>query len=135
MLTAVARAIHLEEPPPWIFDDPFAVELAGDEGKALRELLRTELPEPNLLAFSRWVCVRARFSKDIVEDAVGNGICQYVILGAGLDSSPTAGAISSTGYGSSRLTNPSRSRGSGVGLLKSASKARRTLFSPRWIRA
>jgi methyltransferase (TIGR00027 family) len=86
MLTAVARAIHLEEPPPWIFDDPFALELAGDEGNALRELLRAELPEPNLLAFSRWVCVRARFSEDIVEDAVGNGIRQYVILGAGLDS-------------------------------------------------
>jgi methyltransferase (TIGR00027 family) len=86
MLTAVARAIHLEDPPPWVLADPFALELAGDEGTALRDLLRAELPGPNLLAFSRWVCVRARFSEDIVEDAVGNGICQYVILGAGLDS-------------------------------------------------
>jgi methyltransferase (TIGR00027 family) len=30
--------------------------------------------------------VRARFAEDIVEQAVGNGVCQYVILGAGLDS-------------------------------------------------
>jgi methyltransferase (TIGR00027 family) len=39
-----------------------------------------------LVAFSRWVCVRARLPEDIVERAVADGIRQYVILGAGLDS-------------------------------------------------
>ncbi len=39
-----------------------------------------------LLGFSRWVCVRARLPEDIVEGAVADGIRQYVILGAGLDS-------------------------------------------------
>lgn len=48
--------------------------------------LRTELPGPALLSFSRWVCVRARLAEDIVERAAVDGVQQYVILGAGLDS-------------------------------------------------
>jgi methyltransferase (TIGR00027 family) len=39
-----------------------------------------------LLAFSRWVCIRSRFTEDVVEQAVARGAEQYVILGAGLDS-------------------------------------------------
>lgn len=39
-----------------------------------------------LLGFSRWVCIRARLSEDVVERAVADGVRQYVILGAGLDS-------------------------------------------------
>jgi methyltransferase (TIGR00027 family) len=44
------------------------------------------MPRPHLLAFSRWICVRARFTEDIVEHAAAGGTGQYVILGAGLDS-------------------------------------------------
>jgi methyltransferase (TIGR00027 family) len=86
VLTAVARAMHREEPPPWVIDDYLALDLAGREGLALRERLRAELPGPYLLAFGRWVCVRARFPEDIVEQAAASGVGQYVILGAGLDS-------------------------------------------------
>ena len=43
------------------------------------------MPGPYLLAFSRWMWVRARFTEDIVEQAAAGGIGQYVILGAGLD--------------------------------------------------
>ena len=85
-LTAVARALHREEPPPWVLDDYLALGLAGDDGPALRERLMREMAREDLLAFSRWVCVRARFPEDIVEDAVAAGVGQYVILGAGLDS-------------------------------------------------
>jgi methyltransferase (TIGR00027 family) len=86
VLTAVARAVHREEPPPWVIDDYLALDLAGQEGLALRERLRAELPRPYLLAFGRWMCVRARFPEDIVERAAASGVGQYVILGAGLDS-------------------------------------------------
>ena len=85
MLTAAARAIHREEPAPWVLDDVLALELAGDEGIEIRDRLRTDLPHESLLAFSRWVCVRARFPEDVVESALGEGVEQYVILGAGLD--------------------------------------------------
>jgi O-methyltransferase involved in polyketide biosynthesis len=39
-----------------------------------------------LLVFSRWICVRARVPEDTVERSLAQGIGQYVILGAGLDS-------------------------------------------------
>lgn len=86
VLTAVARAVHREEPQPWVIDDYLALGLAGQEGLALRERLRAELPRDFLLAFGRWMCVRARFPEDVVEQAAAGGVRQYVILGAGLDS-------------------------------------------------
>ena len=86
MLTAVARALHREEPRPWVIDDYLALGLAGREGLALLGRLRAEVPGPYLLAFSRWMCVRARFTEDIVERSAASGVGQYVILGAGLDS-------------------------------------------------
>ena len=67
-------------------DDRLALGLAGQEGLVLLGRLRAEVPRPHLLAFSRWMCVRARFAEDIVEQAAAGGIGQYVILGAGLDS-------------------------------------------------
>jgi methyltransferase (TIGR00027 family) len=67
-------------------DDYLALGLAGQEGLALLGRLRTEVPGPYLRAFSRWMCVRARFTEDIVEQAAASGVGQYVILGAGLDS-------------------------------------------------
>jgi methyltransferase (TIGR00027 family) len=85
-VTAVARELHREQPRPWVLDDDLAKGLAGEEGVALATRLRAELTMPQLLSFSRWVCVRARWPEDIVEAAVADGFCQYVVLGAGLDS-------------------------------------------------
>lgn len=85
-LTAAARAFHREEPPPWVFDDPLALGLAGEDGERLLQRLRTGMPRESALAFSRWVAVRARYVEDVVEAAAAGGVDQYVILGAGLDS-------------------------------------------------
>ena len=82
VLTAVARALHREEPQPWVMDDYLALGLAGREGLVLLGRLRAEVPRPYLLAFSRWMCVRARFAEDIVEQAVAGGTGQYVIQAA-----------------------------------------------------
>jgi methyltransferase (TIGR00027 family) len=85
MMTAAARALHRDEPPPWVLDDALAIELAGEEGVEIRDRLRAELSPQSLLAFSRWVCVRARVPEDVVERELAQGVDQYVILGAGLD--------------------------------------------------
>jgi len=69
VLTAAARALHREEPQPWVIGDYLAFGLAGPEGPALLGRLRAEVPRPYLLAFSRWVCVRARFPEDVVAHA------------------------------------------------------------------
>ena len=68
-----------------MLDDTLALQLAGKEGLSLRDRLRAEVRDDDLLAFSRWVCVRSRYAEDIVEQQAGTGVGQYVILGAGLD--------------------------------------------------
>jgi methyltransferase (TIGR00027 family) len=86
LLTAAARALHREEPPPWVLDDWLALRLGGEEAVRMSGSLRQQLPVPALLAFTRWVCVRGRLAEDVVESAAAGGVGQYVILGAGLDS-------------------------------------------------
>jgi methyltransferase (TIGR00027 family) len=86
VLTAAARALHRDEPAPWVLDDPLAAGLAGPDGTAMMARLRAELPAPGLLAFVRWVCVRSRFAEDTAEEAASRGVGQYVIVGAALDS-------------------------------------------------
>ena len=85
VLVAAARALHREGPPPWLLDDTLGLALAGEEGAAIKERMRAELPAPTLLAFSRGVCARAHLSEDLAERELAQGVQQYVILGAGLD--------------------------------------------------
>jgi methyltransferase (TIGR00027 family) len=63
-----------------------ALGLAGDEGVLLAQKLRDELRADDLLTFTRWMSVRSRLTEDVVERAMADGIRQYAILGAGLDS-------------------------------------------------
>jgi methyltransferase (TIGR00027 family) len=86
IMTAAARALHREEPPPCVLDDHLAPGLAGEEGAAITRRLRDELSAEEMLACGRWMCVRARLVEDVVERAVAGGTHQYAILGAGLDS-------------------------------------------------
>lgn len=86
MLTAAARALHREEPPPLVLDDWLALPLAGERGEELLERAESLLGRDGILSFSRWVCARARVTEDLVERSMAEGIDQYVILGAGLDS-------------------------------------------------
>lgn len=86
VMTAVARALHRDEPAPWILDDRLADALAGELGQQIRDRLTAELQPDSLVAFSRWCCVRSRFPEDVAErELATNGTQQYVILGAGLD--------------------------------------------------
>jgi methyltransferase (TIGR00027 family) len=85
LLTAVARDLHREESPPLVLDDGLALQLAGDEGRSLRDRLRAEVVDDDLMAFSRWCCVRSRYAEDIVEQQAEGGVESYVVLGAGLD--------------------------------------------------
>lgn len=86
IMTAACRALHREEPPPWILDDPFAAGLAGKDGVTLMAEIRRVLSAEQLAAFVQWVCIRARFTEDVVDHGLAQGAGQYVILGAGLDS-------------------------------------------------
>ena len=99
MLTAMVRAAHLLwDDPPKIFEDTLALRLCGCESEAS---LKTQLDHfdagvarstnPDFALISRrsltaMVVMRSRYVEDEVDKAVAKGVCQYVILGAGLDS-------------------------------------------------
>src|ERR1700676_2088813 len=86
--TAIRRAAHQLLDRPRIFEDPIAVGLipeaseqailgAGDDHRApLQTLFRS------LFAF------RTRFAEERLARAAARGVCQYVIVGAGLDTFP-----------------------------------------------
>jgi methyltransferase (TIGR00027 family) len=76
------RALHVQvDPEPHVFSDELGVKLVGDENWRSR-------PDMNL-DFSKSmrasIVGRARFIEDLVEKKVSEGVVQYVILGAGLD--------------------------------------------------
>ena len=89
-LVAAARALHRERANP-IADDPFAHRLCG-------RLLGLALVFPPLkwLLFDVYlrplhpvtmcVVMRARFAEEALEQSVADGVRQYVIIGAGMDS-------------------------------------------------
>jgi methyltransferase (TIGR00027 family) len=84
-LAAVGRAIHAESEGPLVADH-FALGLAGEAGSTLMAQLTSQLPEASRQSFGLAFAIRTRFVEDAVEAAIEDGIGQYVILGAGLDS-------------------------------------------------
>ena len=84
MFAAVGRgSLRLEEMPPWVLDDAFALVLVGPTWQELREGLVSLLPSQVVREASAAVCTRSRYAEDRL--AAGD-FAQYVILGAGLDS-------------------------------------------------
>lgn len=84
-LAAVGRAIHAGSERPLVVDH-LALGLAGEPGAALLAQLTSQLPEASRQSFGLAFAIRTRFVEDAVERAVDEGVGQYVILGAGLDS-------------------------------------------------
>ena len=80
---ALWRAMHLQvDPPPHVLEDEIGLLLAEpDEGWRRRPDMDPEGTSP----FRASIVARARFIEDLVVERAGNGVGQYVILGAGLD--------------------------------------------------
>jgi methyltransferase (TIGR00027 family) len=84
-LAAVGRAFHNQGDRP-LLTDHLALGLAGEAGTRLLAQLTAQLPEASRQSFGLAFAIRARFVEDAVDDAIRDGLDQYVILGAGLDS-------------------------------------------------
>ena len=85
LMVARLRAAHqlLDSPP--LFDDPLALPLLGEEhGADLRANPRAFDAGFNRLLRAA-MAVRSRFAEDELAQAVAQGVRQYVVLGAGLD--------------------------------------------------
>jgi len=82
---AVLRAVHQLRDQPKVLDDPLAVRIIGpDAEKKIRDQPKryeTMLDRPLRAA----LVSRARFAEEALAAAVGRGVGQMVVLGAGLD--------------------------------------------------
>jgi methyltransferase (TIGR00027 family) len=80
---ALWRAMHVQvDPPPHVIEDEIGLQLAApDDGWRLRGDMHPAGTSP----FRAAIVARARFIEDLVVERAGQGVAQYVILGAGLD--------------------------------------------------
>ena len=98
MMAAAARAAHLiVDKPPVIFADTCAGAVLGEHAEELVGYHRKHGNHLILAAARGQVICRSRFAEDRLAAAAANGVRQYLILGAGLDTfgyrSPLAPAV------------------------------------------
>jgi len=78
---AIRRAAHQLADKPPVLDDPIALRLVGEGYPRLME----RAMHPVGRDFRGFMAARSRYAEDQLANAVANGVRQYVILGAGLD--------------------------------------------------
>lgn len=87
LMTATQRAAHQLLERPLVFEDPVAVSILGTKQASLLRDNIDQFRHPASLGMRSSVVVRSRLADDLWVQATGRGIRQYVILGAGLDTS------------------------------------------------
>jgi len=87
MLVATQRAAHQLLDRPLVLDDPVALAVLGAAGaQAVRDDL-DRFRHPASVGLRSAVVTRSRLADDVWAEAVERGVQQYVVLGAGLDTS------------------------------------------------
>jgi O-methyltransferase involved in polyketide biosynthesis len=87
LTAAAARAAHLiVDNEPVIFADTLAQAMLGERAEELISYHRAHGTHPVLAGARAQVTCRSRYAEDRLADAIGRGLGQYVLLGAGLDS-------------------------------------------------
>jgi methyltransferase (TIGR00027 family) len=76
------RAAHQVIEQGRIFSDPLAMQILGEDPETVVREAEEDPPRRRIRMF---VAVRTRFAEDTLSKAVGRGVRQLVILGAGLD--------------------------------------------------
>ncbi|MFI6408805.1 class I SAM-dependent methyltransferase [Streptomyces sp. NPDC050548] len=80
---ALWRALHVRaDAPPYVIEDEVGLRLVGP-GDDWRERPDMDVEATRRIRAS--IVARARFVEDVVEEQVAEGVDQYVVLGAGLD--------------------------------------------------
>lgn len=80
---ALWRAMHVQvDQPPHVLEDEIGLRLVAPEDDWRS---RGDMHPQGTSGFRAAIVARARFIEDLVLERAGNGVSQYVILGAGLD--------------------------------------------------
>ena len=83
---ALRRAAHqLYDAQPLVLDDPIAVPILGDTYAEELRRTPTRPDRPFSVALRAFLVARSRYAEDTLARAVAEGVTQYVLLGAGLD--------------------------------------------------
>ena len=81
---ALWRALHVTiDPPPHVLDDTIGLQLLAPPATWQQ---RGDMDPTFTAPFRASIVARARFIEDLLIERAANGLTQYVILGAGLDS-------------------------------------------------
>jgi len=87
--TALFRAAHqILDGAPKVLDDPLAEKILGPTQAASIRTEEEKHRRPYLVRARTLAVMRSRFVEDELAAAIERGVGQYVILGAGLDTSP-----------------------------------------------
>jgi methyltransferase (TIGR00027 family) len=82
---AIRRAAHQLLDEPRVHDDPLALKVIGTEAaRLLQEEIHKE-QDTRARALRAFLAARGRYAEDQLKQALGQGVSQYVVLGAGLD--------------------------------------------------
>jgi methyltransferase (TIGR00027 family) len=82
---AMHRAAHQAFDNPKVLDDPIALAIIGAEAAENLSAAQARYGEQIARNLRAFMAARSRFAEDELAAAVGRGVLQYVILGAGLD--------------------------------------------------
>lgn len=83
---AMRRAAHqIYDARPLVFEDPIAVPILGKQYLPEVERTATKLHKPFSVSLRAFLVARSRYAEDSLAHAVSQGVTQYVLLGAGLD--------------------------------------------------
>src|SRR4030088_469130 len=83
---ALRRAAHqLYDAPPLVLNDPVAVPILGDTYSEELRRTPTRPDRPFSVALRAFLVARSRYAEDTLARAVTQGVTQYVLFGAGLD--------------------------------------------------
>ncbi|RFP21510.1 SAM-dependent methyltransferase [Duganella sp. BJB488] len=86
LAVAMLRAAHQLIDKPLVFDDPLALSILGPENEAVVRAAPQKFDSGVVRVLRAAMAVRSRFAEDELARALDNGVRQFVLLGAGLDS-------------------------------------------------
>jgi methyltransferase (TIGR00027 family) len=82
---AIRRAAHQRLDTPRVFDDPLAMRIIGTEFAARLAARAEEHSGIASRSFRAFLVVRSKYAEDELARAVSDGVRQYIVFGAGLD--------------------------------------------------
>jgi methyltransferase (TIGR00027 family) len=82
---AIRRASHQLRDSPLVFRDPVAVPILGETYAKPLHAAVTAFDDPFSRGMRAFLVARSRYAEDNLQRAVAEGVRQYVLLGAGLD--------------------------------------------------